>query len=109
MSRAKILRGLVRSVRAAVSSVPKPVRAGEEAKACPFAELGEQVAGLELDLEGEFVAAPGSAGWLVIIAALGVSALEVGAHLALITARGTRSPMVPLTRGRVLLRWTVIS
>src|SRR2546430_903986 len=31
---------------------------GEEAQACPFGELGEQVAGLDLEVPGEFAAAP---------------------------------------------------
>jgi hypothetical protein len=34
---------------------------------------------------------------------------KYGAHFALITARGTRSQMDPLTCGRVLLCWTVTS
>src|SRR5260370_27721087 len=32
--------------------------AGEEAQACPFAELGEHVAGFDAEEDGEFVAAP---------------------------------------------------
>src|ERR1700722_7538079 len=35
---------------------------GEVAEAGPFGELGQEVAGLDLELRGEFCAAPGAAG-----------------------------------------------
>ena len=36
--------------------------AGEEAEAGPFGELGQEVAGLDLEVRGEFCAAPGAGG-----------------------------------------------